>query len=81
MNGLGYEARLRCLNLWSLEERRNRQDMTEVFKISQGKLISEIQDMFALDKNNKGTRDHSLKLTKMRCNWTVGSIIFQQSNK
>jgi len=37
MEGLSYEERLRCLNLWTLEERKNRQDLIEVFKISQGK--------------------------------------------
>jgi len=29
MKGLSYEDRLRCLNLWSLEERSNRQDLIE----------------------------------------------------
>ena len=28
-----YEDRLRCLVLWTLEERRNRQDLIEVFKM------------------------------------------------
>jgi len=39
MEGLSYKDRLRCLNLGSLEERRNRQDLIEVFKMSQGKSI------------------------------------------
>ena len=34
MNGMSYEDRLRSLKLWSLEERRNGQDLTEVFKMS-----------------------------------------------
>jgi len=67
MEGLSYEDRLRCLNLWSLEERRNRQDLIEVFKMSQGKSITGLQDLFILEKNNKGTRGHSLKLNKVRC--------------
>jgi len=33
MNGKTYEDRLRCLRLWTLEERRNRQDLIELFKI------------------------------------------------
>ena len=37
MEGLSYEERRKCLKLWTLEERRNRQDLIEVFKISQGK--------------------------------------------
>ena len=31
-----YEERLHCLRLWSLEERSNRQDLIEVFKICNG---------------------------------------------
>ena len=57
-----------------LEKRRNRQDLIEVFKISQGKSIIGLQDLFTLDKNNKGTRGHTLKLSKMRC--TRDSCIF-----
>jgi len=44
----------------------NRQDLIEVFKIYQGKSIIGLQDLFTLDKNNKGTRGHTLKLSKMR---------------
>ena len=61
MEGLSYEERLRCLNLWTLEERRNRQDLIEVFKISQGKSFIGFEDLFVLDKNDKGTRGHNLK--------------------
>ena len=49
-----------------MEERMNRQDLIEVFKIYQGKSIIGLQDLFTLDKNNKGTRGHTLKLSKMR---------------
>ena len=38
----------------------------EVFKISQGKSIIGLQDLFTLHKNNKETRDYTLKLSKMR---------------
>jgi len=33
MKGKKYEDKLRCLRLWTLEERRNRQDLIEVFKM------------------------------------------------
>jgi len=33
MEGKTYEERLQCLKLWTLEERRNRQDLIEVFKM------------------------------------------------
>jgi len=67
MEGVNFEVRLKCLKLWTLEERRNKQDLIEVFKISQRKSIIGLQDLFTLDKNNKGTRGHMLKLSKMRC--------------
>ena len=33
MQDKAYDERLRCLGLWTLEERRNRQDLIEVFKM------------------------------------------------
>ena len=33
MEGKTYEERLDCLKLWTLEERRNRWDLIEVFKM------------------------------------------------
>jgi len=33
MEGLSYEDKLQSLKLWSLEERRKRQDLIEVFKM------------------------------------------------
>jgi len=36
MKGRSYEERLQKLKLWSLEERRNRRDLIEVFKICKG---------------------------------------------
>ena len=38
--------------------------MIQVFKISQGKSIIRLQDLFTLDKNNKETRGDTLKLCK-----------------
>jgi len=81
MEGLSYKDRLGCLNLWSLEERRNRQDLIEVFQMSQERSIMGIQDLFILEKNNKVTRDDSLKLTKIRCTWELWTVclLFGQS--
>ena len=36
LKGLEYEGRLERLNLLTLEERRNRADLVELFKISKG---------------------------------------------
>jgi len=59
MDGKSYEERLQCLKLWTLEERRNRQDLIEVFKMC--------NEFFTLADNNIGTRGHSRKLVKFRC--------------
>jgi len=60
---LEYEERLNILGLWSLEERRNRADLLEVYKIASGKSGNSLQDLFTVDYKGK-TRGHSLKLIK-----------------
>ena len=60
MDWLSYEDRLQSLKLWSLEERRNRQDLTEVFKMSKSMTRIRLQELFTLEENNKATRGHSL---------------------
>jgi len=35
--------------------------------MSQGKSIIGLQALFLLEKNNKGTRGHLIKITKVRC--------------
>ena len=61
MKGKSYEERLQRMNLWSLEERRNRQDLIEVFKISKGLSRIRSEDLFQFDNRGKGTRGHSFK--------------------
>jgi len=41
--------------LWALEERRNMQDLIEVFKIYRGFSNVLLHELFTLDKNSKGT--------------------------
>jgi len=36
MKGMPYESRLEELGLWTLEERRNRSDLIEVYKMTTG---------------------------------------------
>jgi len=55
MDGKSYEDRLRYLSLWTLEERRNRQDLIELFKIFEGLSCVRIDELFMLDKNTKGS--------------------------
>ena len=67
MKGMLYEARLQKLKLWSLEERRNRQDLIEVFKISKGFSSIRPEELFHFDDRGNGTKGHSIKLVKVRC--------------
>jgi len=67
MEEKSYEERLYCLKLWTLEERRNRQDLIEVFKMCNGLSRLKLNEFFTLADNTRGTRGHSRKLVKFRC--------------
>jgi len=67
MEGKSYENRLRCLRLWTLEERKNRQDLIALFKIFKGRSRVRIDELFMMGENMKGTRGHCLKLRKTWC--------------
>jgi len=56
MEGKTYEDRLDCLKLWTLEERRNRQDLIEVLKICRGLSRLMLNELFTSDYNIRGTR-------------------------
>jgi len=49
MKGKSYEERLQKLNLWSLEKRRNRQDLIEVFKICKGLTRIRPEELFQFE--------------------------------
>jgi len=51
MEGKTYEERLQCLKLWTLEERRKRQDLIEVFKMCNGQSRLKLNELFALHDN------------------------------
>ena len=46
MEGKSYEERLYCLKLWTLEEQRNRQDLTEIFKMCNGLWRLKLNEFF-----------------------------------
>jgi len=48
MRDMAYEDRIKCLRLWKLEERRNRQDLIEMYK---GYSSVALQELFVLDIN------------------------------
>jgi len=60
-----HELRLKKLGLWSLEDRRIRPDLIEVFKIIHGLSTVNFSTFFEYTKHEK-TREHPLKLNKNR---------------
>jgi len=50
-----YDDRVRYLGLWTLEERRNRHDLIELFKVFKELSRVRTDDLFMLDENTKGT--------------------------
>ena len=52
------------LGLWMLEEKRNRYDLIEVFKMFNGYTEINIRVLFTLDGNDKDLRGHSKKICK-----------------
>ena len=65
---LSYQERLKKLNLPSLEFRRMRGDIIEVFKILSGKYDINYQDFFQLQQAPHNTRGHTKKVTKPSIN-------------
>ena len=63
LRGLDYERRLERLKLMSLQERRNRSDQIEMFKISKGESAIPWNSFLRADSNER-TRGHSRKLAK-----------------
>lgn len=65
----GYIERLQKLQLWSLEERRNRADLIEVFKMYRGLTDVPFDQFFQLSKSI--TRGHIAKIVKKQANTTL----------
>jgi len=62
-----YDERLAKLKLWSLEDRRVRADLIEVFKITRGYSSVTLETFFKIDSASI-TRGHKWKLKKKRMN-------------
>jgi len=71
------EDRLKQLNLWSLEDRRIRADLIEVFKIIHGLSSIEFSTLFEFSTYNR-TRGHSLKLAKKRTRLDLRQHFFSE---
>ena len=62
MKNLSYSQRLNKLKLYSLERRRLRGDLIEIYKILTGKENVNCQQFFQPARDCYGLRGHSLKL-------------------
>ena len=72
---LPYEQRLIQLRLWTLEERRVRADLIEVYKMVNGMSGIRFDSFFEYDPNGR-TRGHSKKLRKKRFNTDLRKHFF-----
>jgi len=72
---LSYRDRLDRLGLWSLEERRNRADLIEVFKMCKGLSEISMESMFEFS-SNKHLGGHEFKLSKHRSKLEVRHQFF-----
>jgi len=77
MKQLSYEKRLEIIGLWTLEERRNRADLLEVFKMFKRLTTTKFDSLFSLT-NNSRTRGHSAKIVKSRCRLDLRRHFFSQ---
>jgi len=77
VRNLPYEVRLKKLGLWSLEDRRVKADLIEVFKIVYG-LSSVKFDTFFEFSPCGWTRGHSLKLNKNRVRTDLRQHFFSE---
>jgi len=77
MRKLEYEKRLTAHNLWSLEERINRADILQVYKILKGLSTLSMRGMFTVC-GNATTRGHSLKLAKNKCKLALRKFFFSE---
>ena len=76
LRNLTYDERLHKLGLWTLEERRNRADLLEMFKMKSGLSSVPMNAFFDLTVDSR-TRGHSWKIVKKRCKLS-GSTSFQK---
>ena len=77
-SSLPYGQRLLRLGLQTFEERRNRGDLIEVFRMFFGYTEIDIRVLFTLDGKYKGLRGHSNKICKPRFNTDIRIYFFSQ---
>jgi len=65
LKDMTYEARLKAVELWSLEEKRNRADLIEVYKLMHGLADNLVSTYFQI-ATDSCTRGHTKKFVKSR---------------
>ena len=70
LKSMEYDDRLKALGIWSLEERKNRADLLEVFKMKSGFSAVSFDAFFTVDSQQR-TRGNSWKIVKHRNNLDV----------
>ena len=71
------EERLAKLRLWSLEDRRIRSDLLEVYKMIHGLSSIKLETFFEVDYGHR-TRGHDWKLKKTRSNTNLRLHFFSE---
>ena len=74
---LTYEQRLKRLGLWTLEKRRNRADLLEVFKMYKGLSLTSFSRFFTISIVSS-TRGHTAKIVKSHCHLDIRRFFFSQ---
>ena len=67
----------KILAIWSMEERRNRADLLEVFKMKSGFSAVSFDAFFTVDSQQR-TRGHSWRIIKHRSNLDVRKYFFSE---
>ncbi len=75
---MSYESRLEKAGLMTLETRRLRADLLEVFKIMHGLERLAPSDFFVLRDSGHGTRGHKYMIYKMNCHLNARKYFFSQ---
>jgi len=77
MKQLPYHTRLAQLGLWTLEERRHRADLLEVFHMYKGLSLTPFCRFFTLSSVTN-TRGHSAKVLKNHCSLDLRHFFFSE---
>ena len=77
LGDLGYEERLGVLGLMTLEERRNRSDMVEMFRVLKGLSAIPVETFLELNGNGR-TRGNLMKIVKKVVQTDIRKFFFSQ---